>query len=81
MTRDAEIRFLRRFQNPRRHDEYGRELYSQTARAMFQLHKEHSIFIRRLKRCDVLLADVYRRGSRVLKEHDTYECKSIRDMG
>ena len=48
---------------------------------MFQFHEEYSVFIRRLKRRDILLANVHRRGSRVLKEHDAYETQSIGDMG
>jgi hypothetical protein len=47
---------------------------------MFQFHEEYSVFIRRLKRRDVLLANVHRRGSRVLKEHDAYEGQGIGDM-
>jgi hypothetical protein len=47
---------------------------------MLQFHEEYPIFVRRLERRDVLLADVHRRGSRVLKEHDARESKGIRDM-
>jgi hypothetical protein len=54
--------------------------YSQTARAMFQFHEEYPIFVGRLKRRDVLLADVNGRGGRVLKEHDTCERKGVRDV-
>lgn len=47
---------------------------------MFQFHEEYPIFVRGLKRRDVLLADVHRRGSCVLEEHDTRESKGIRNM-
>ena len=47
---------------------------------MFQFHEEYPIFVRRLKRRDVLLANVHGRCGRVLKEHDTCERKGIRDM-
>lgn len=47
---------------------------------MFQFHEQYPIFVRRLERRDVLLADVHRRGSCVLKEHDTCESKGIRDV-
>ncbi len=48
---------------------------------MFQFHEEHSIFVGRLESRDVLLANVHRRGCRVLKEHDTNERKSVGDVG
>ena len=48
---------------------------------MFQFHEEHSIFVGRLERRDVLLANVHRRGGRVLEEHDAHESKGIGDMG
>lgn len=54
---------------------------SQPTRTMFQFHEEHSIFVRRLERRDVLLANVHRRGGRVLKEPDAHECKGIGDVG
>jgi hypothetical protein len=47
---------------------------------MFQFHQEYSIFVGRLKSRDVLLANMHRRGSRVLEEHDTRESKSIGDV-
>ena len=47
---------------------------------MFQFHEEYPIFVRRLERRDVLLTDVHRRGSCVLKEQDTCERKGIGDM-
>jgi hypothetical protein len=47
---------------------------------MFQFHEDYPIFVRSLKRREILLANVHRRGSCVLKEHDTRECKGIRDM-
>jgi len=48
---------------------------------MFQFHEEHPVFVGRLERRYVLLADVHRRGSRVLKEHDAHESKGIGDVG
>jgi hypothetical protein len=47
---------------------------------MFQFHQEHSIFVGRLESCDILLANMHRRGSRVLEEHDTREGKSVGDV-
>jgi hypothetical protein len=55
--------------------------YSQPAGAMFQFHEEYPIFVGRLESRDVLLANVHRRGSRVLEEHDIHQSKSIGDVG
>ena len=51
--------------------------HSQTARPVFQLHKEYSVLVRRFESHDVLLANMYRRSSRVLQVHDASESKSI----
>ena len=48
---------------------------------MLQFHEEHPVFVGRLERRDVLLANVHRRGGRVLKEHDAHESEGISDVG
>jgi len=80
MTRDAEIKFLFGYISDRRRDAtrvMGAREYSQTARAMFQFHKEYPIFVRCLKCCDILLADVHWRGSCVLQEPYTRDGQGI----
>ena len=54
---------------------------SQPTRTKLQFHEEHSICVGGLERRDVLLANVHRRGGRVLKEHDAHESKGIGDVG
>ncbi len=54
--------------------------YSQTARTMFELHKEYTVFVGGLKGEKILLANMDRGSGGVLEVHDTGKGKRVSNV-